>query len=209
VHAQEGAHGIELREVSVWHELEDAVSRLAGHLSARAISICAQELPDTVAYADRRLLARVFDNVLSNGVHYNRHGGTIVLSGSAEDGAPDQWATGAIVVTVSDTGPGIPDAEWDRVFDRFYRVDQSRARRTGGIGLGLAICREVMTALGGSIRIIRSSSAGTTFEITMPGRIASSRLFSQTLASAPDSESTASADPESSSGRYAETVERV
>jgi two-component system, OmpR family, sensor kinase len=181
VHAQEGAHGIELREVPVWHQLEDAVSRLASHLSARAITIAAHELPDMVAYADRRLLARVFDNVLSNGVYYNRDGGTVVISGSAAESAPDQWATGAILVTVSDTGPGIPNAEWERVFGRFYRVDQSRARRTGGIGLGLAICREVVTALGGSIRILNSSSGGTTFEIRIPGRIVSSRRFSQII----------------------------
>jgi signal transduction histidine kinase len=106
-----------------------------------------------------------------------------VISGSAEEGAPDQWATGAIVITVTDTGPGIPAGESERVFDRFYRVDQSRARRTGGSGLGLAICREVMTVLGGSIRITSSSSDGTTFEIRMPGRVASPRHFSETLGS--------------------------
>ena len=123
----------------------------------------------------------MFDNVLSNAVHYNRDGGTVVISGSAEESAPDEWKTGAIIITVTDTGSGIPDGESERVFDRFYRLDQSRARRTGGSGLGLAICREVMTVLGGSIRIIRSSSEGTTFEIRMPGRIASPRHFSQTL----------------------------
>ena len=71
---------------------------------------------------------------------------------------PDEWKTGAALITVTDTGPGIPPGESERVFDRFYRLDQSRARQTGGSGLGLAICREVMTVLGGSIRIIASSS---------------------------------------------------
>ena len=181
VHAQEGAPGIELREVPVWPQLEESASRLAVDRSARAITIATHELPDMIAYADSRLLARVFDNVLSNAVHYNRDGGTVVISGRAEESDPDEWATGVILITVADTGPGIPDVESERVFDRFYRLDQSRARRTGGSGLGLAICREVMTVLGGSIRVITSSSNGTTFEIRMPGRAASPRHFSQTL----------------------------
>jgi signal transduction histidine kinase len=67
------------------------------------------------------------------------------------------------------------------VFDRFYRLDQSRARQTGGSGLGLAICREVLTVLGGSIGITRSSPAGTTFEIRVPGRAGSERRFSHPL----------------------------
>jgi signal transduction histidine kinase len=140
-----------------------------------------RDLPDLVAYADPRLLARVFDNVLSNAVHYNRDGGTVTISGSATEIAPGEWKTGLAVMTVTDTGPGIPAGESERVFDRFYRMDYSRARRTGGNGLGLAICREVMTVLGGSIRITASSAAGTTFEIRVPGRVTSDRRFSQNL----------------------------
>ena len=135
-----------------------------------------------MAYADPRLLARVLDNVLANAVHYNRDGGAIVISGSVEESAPDEWKTGAALITVTDTGPGIPPGDAERVFDRFYRLDRSRARGTGGSGLGLAICREVLAVLGGSIRIIASSPEGTTFEIRVPGRIASDRRFSQALA---------------------------
>jgi signal transduction histidine kinase len=182
VHAQEGAPGIELREVSVLRQLQDGAARLAGPRSARRITIEARELPDLVAYADPRLLARVIDNVLANAVHYNRDGGAVVISGSAEESAPDEWKTGAALITVTDTGSGIPPGDSERVFDRFYRLDQSRTRQTGGSGLGLAICREVMAALGGSIRIVASSPEGTTFEIRVPGRIASDRRFSHALA---------------------------
>ncbi len=181
VHAQEGAQGLELREVSVLQQLQDGAARLAGAAASGDITIETRDLPDLVAYADPRLLARVFDNVLANAVHYNRDGGRVIISGSAEDSAPDEWKSGTALVTITDTGSGIPAGETDRVFDRFYRLDQSRARETGGSGLGLAICRDVMTALGGSIRITASSSEGTTFEIRVPGRLASDRRFSQAL----------------------------
>jgi signal transduction histidine kinase len=183
VHAQEGAPGLELREVPVLQQLQDGAARLATAASSRGVTIEARDLPDIIAYADPRLLARVFDNVLANAVHYNRDGGGIVISGSVQDSAPDEWKAATALITVTDTGPGIPANEAERVFDRFYRLDQSRGRRTGGSGLGLAICREVLTVLGGSIRIGTSSSEGTTVEIRIPGRIASTRRFSQPLAS--------------------------
>jgi len=181
VRAQEGTRELDLREVAVLPLLEDSASRLADQLSARGISIEARDLPDLLAYADPRLLARVFDNVLSNAVSYNRDHGLVVLTGSAHTSASDEWSVGSISVGVTDTGPGIEPGEWDRVFDRFYRVDQSRSRRTGGSGLGLAICREILIALGGSIRIVDSSPNGTTFAISLPGRLASDRRFSQTF----------------------------
>jgi len=182
VRAQEGARGLELREVPVLRLLQDTSARLAEAASARGIAIEARDLPDIVAYADPRLLARVFDNVLGNALHYNQDAGRILVGGSAEEGAPDEWKAGTAVITITDTGPGILPGEAERVFDRFYRTDQSRARRTGGSGLGLAICREVLTVLGGSIRISASSREGANVEITIPGRIASARRFSQPLA---------------------------
>jgi signal transduction histidine kinase len=171
--------------VRVFPQLEQCAGRLAGQAASRGITIQVGDLPDLVAYADPRLLSRVFDNVLANAVHYNRDGGAVVVGGSAEESALDEWKTGAALITVSDTGPGIPPAAATRVFDRFYRVDRSRARHTGGSGLGLAICREILTVLNGSIRIAGSSTEGTTFEIRVPGRIASDRRFSRTLIGRP------------------------
>ena len=182
VHAQEGIPGLELREVAVFRELQDGAVRLAGPVAARAITIEVRDLPDLVAYADPRLLARVFDNVLANAVHHNRDGGTVVITGSAEESALDEWKTGIALILVVDTGPGIPPGDIDRVFDRFYRLDHSRRRQTGGSGLGLAICREVLTVLNGSIRIVQSSAEGSTFEIRVPGRIASDVRYSGPLA---------------------------
>src|SRR5688572_23831546 len=167
VHAQEGAPGVELREVPLLPQLQRSATRLAGAAAVRDVRIEARDLPDLIAYADPRLLARVLDNVLANAVFYNRDAGRIEVSG-AEDHS-DAAAVDTVVITVSDTGSGIPPDAFERVFDRFYRLDQSRARGTGGSGLGLAICREMLAVLRGSIRVAASSRDGTTFEIRLPG----------------------------------------
>ncbi len=180
VHAQEGAQGLELREVPLLPQVLRSAASIAGAAAGRGIRIETRDLPDLTAYADPRLLARVLDNVLANAVFYNRDGGLIEISGGADD-QPDAAAVETVVITVSDTGPGIPPAEFERVFDRFYRLDQSRASGSGGTGLGLAICREVVGVLRGSIRIASSSRDGTTVEIRLPGRVASSRRISGPL----------------------------
>jgi two-component system OmpR family sensor kinase len=77
--------------------------------------------------------------------------------------ATDNWA----VVKVSDTGPGIPDAEQARIFDRFYRVDNSRTRQRGGSGLGLAVVQSLVEAHGGTIELT-SRPGMTTFTIRLP-----------------------------------------
>jgi signal transduction histidine kinase len=122
------------------------------------------------AYADHALMARVLDNVVTNAVHYGGEGGPVTVSSSVTPPAPGDWTPTLVTIHVHDTGPGIPEGERERIFERFYRVDQSRARHTGGSGLGLAICREVLAVLGGTIRVVDSSPAGTTMAITLPGR---------------------------------------
>jgi signal transduction histidine kinase len=185
VHAQEGATGVDLREVPMLPQLQRSAARLAGAAASRNISIAARDLPDLVAYADQRLLARVLDNVLANAVSYNREGGQVVISGSAGADRSGESITDTVVVTVTDTGPGIPADEFERIFARFYRLDQSRSPGTGGTGLGLAICREVLAVSGGSIRIASSSCQGTTFEIALPGRVVSDRRVSGPSAMTP------------------------
>jgi signal transduction histidine kinase len=180
VHAQEGMNGVELREVPLLPQLQRSAARLAAAATARDIHIEVLELPDLTTYAEPRLLARVLDNILANAVFYNRDGGRIEISGAPVDPAGAS-PVDTIAIRVSDTGSGVPHDAFERVFDRFYRLDKSRGSTTGGTGLGLAICREVLVVLRGSIRIVTSSGAGTTFEIRLPGRIASPQIFSAPL----------------------------
>lgn len=186
VHAQEGAQGLELREVPVLPQLQRSVTRLAAAAAARQITFDLHSLPDLTAYADPRLLARALDNVLANAVFYNRDGGRVDISGTVVDSVAVD-AADAIVITISDTGPGIPPGEFERVFDRFYRLDRSRGSSTGGSGLGLAISREVLAVLHGSIRIAHSSPEGTTFEIRLPGRAATPGQMPRSLHATPQS----------------------
>ena len=99
-------------------------------------------------------------NVTDNAIKYTPEGG-IVRMGL---GIKNQM----LVVTVEDNGPGIPDGEKEHVFDRFYRLDDSRARDTGGTGLGLAIAKEAVMLHGGEISVRDARGGGSIFTITIP-----------------------------------------
>jgi len=100
---------------------------------------------------DADKLAQVFSNLLDNAVKYSPPAGQVVLTSRLSD----SW----MEVQISDTGPGITPGEFERVFDRFYQMDKSRHGNTHGVGLGLAIAREIVIAHGGSISVINRTNA--------------------------------------------------
>lgn len=114
----------------------------------------------TVAWVDPGRLRQVVTNLLDNALVHTPAGGRIHLSASAADGL--------VTITVSDTGAGIPLEHLPHVFDRFYRVDPSRSRTTGGVGLGLAIARQLVEASSGRIAVASEPARGTTFTVTLP-----------------------------------------
>ncbi|MBY0584460.1 HAMP domain-containing histidine kinase [Murdochiella sp. Marseille-P8839] len=73
-----------------------------------------------------------------------------------------------IVVTLTDTGFGIPEEDWETIFQPFYRLESSRSRQQGGVGLGLALAGEIVKLHNGTLRVVKSSSAGTTIRVTLP-----------------------------------------
>jgi two-component system OmpR family sensor kinase len=171
--AEEGSREIVLREVDLTALVEDAFGRFADSARARGITLAHEGLSGVHVYADPALMARVVDNVVANAVQCNRDQGWVRVGATVDQPVGDDWATPMIRLQVADAGPGIPPDQQDRIFERFFRLDQSRARRTGGSGLGLAICREVLAIHGGTIRVADSSDRGTTMEIRMPGAITS------------------------------------
>ena len=105
-------------------------------------------------------LYQIIFNLVENGIKYNVPGGSLsILLSREEDNA---------VIKVADTGVGIPDDAIGHIFERFYRVDKARSRKSGGSGLGLSIVRNMVERNGGSIYVTSQSGQGTTFTVTFP-----------------------------------------
>ena len=105
-------------------------------------------------------LYQIIFNLIENGIKYNRPGGSLTVSvHRTEDNA---------VLTVSDTGCGIPEESLTHIFERFYRVDKARSRKSGGSGLGLSIVRNIVERNHGSISVYSTVNVGTTFTVTFP-----------------------------------------
>jgi two-component system, OmpR family, phosphate regulon sensor histidine kinase PhoR len=109
---------------------------------------------------DAGLLREVLQNLIDNAIQYTPEGGQIQVCASV--------AARQAVVTVSDTGIGIPLADQERIFERFYRVDAARSRQAGGTGLGLSIARHIVESHGGRIWVESAVAAGSKFSFSVP-----------------------------------------
>jgi signal transduction histidine kinase len=120
--------------------------------------------------ADRQRLVQVLLNLIRNAITYTPQGGIVSITVERAD-------AGYLALVVADTGIGIPNDDLERVFERFYRTDTSRARTSGGFGLGLAIVRDLVNAMGGSITVESKVGEGSCFRvllrIAVPGYVAS------------------------------------
>lgn len=170
VRTQEGARDVTLRELPLDGLFADAFRRAAPAAAVRGITLEQDGLAGVHVYADAVLMARVLDNVVGNAVFYNRDAGHVRVTARLEEPPAGEWASPIVEIAVADTGAEIPEARREEIFERFVRLDESRARHSGGSGLGLAICREVLRLLGGTIRVGTSTPDGTTMLIRMPGR---------------------------------------
>ena len=105
------------------------------------------------------LIYRMLYNLVENAIKYNRKDGTVMVSALREKNE--------VVLTVSDTGNGIDEAFREQIFEPFFRVDKSRSRELGGVGLGLVMVREVVRVHDGTIKVYTNKHLGTTFEVKM------------------------------------------
>jgi two-component system phosphate regulon sensor histidine kinase PhoR len=126
----------------------------------RQVTVTHDDLPAGLwALADSDRLTQVLTNLVRNAVNYTPEGGVVSIRLTAD---PDQ-----VQVAVSDTGVGISPEDLEHVFERFYRADSSRARHSGGFGLGLSIARELVEAMGGSLSATSEPGLGSTFRVTL------------------------------------------
>jgi two-component system phosphate regulon sensor histidine kinase PhoR len=109
---------------------------------------------------DVRSFHEILQNLMDNAIRYTPAGGLICVKAVAADSE--------IVLSVSDTGIGIPKADQDRIFERFYRADAARSRESGGTGLGLSIVKHLVEAYGGRIRVESEVAQGSTFYVYLP-----------------------------------------
>ena len=106
------------------------------------------------------LVRQVIYNLCDNAIKYNRPGGSVTVTVSQEDGCA--------LLTVKDTGIGIPEGEQDRIFERFYRVDKSRSKEVGGTGLGLSIVKHAALLHNAKIQVDSRLGEGTTIRVRFP-----------------------------------------
>jgi signal transduction histidine kinase len=104
----------------------------------------------------------VLVNLVDNAVKYSRDGGNVLVR--LRDG------TASVAIDVVDDGLGIPSADQERIFEKFYRLDADMTHGVGGSGLGLYISREIVTQLGGTLSVASQVERGSTFTVTLPRR---------------------------------------
>lgn len=106
------------------------------------------------------LIYRLVYNLVENAIKYNFSGGTVTVNSTQQNSQ--------LHLTVEDTGNGIPEELKERIFEPFFRLDKSRSRELGGVGLGLALVREIVRVHNGSILVKNNANSGTTFEVIFP-----------------------------------------
>jgi two-component system, OmpR family, phosphate regulon sensor histidine kinase PhoR len=138
-----------------------AVADLATVIAARRQHVDVQVDPEVaVVRTDAAKLQDVLRNLIENAVNYSPEGCRIAVAARPE--------AGTCLITVSDEGPGIPDSDLERVFERFYRVDKARSRESGGTGLGLSIVKHLVELLGGRVWAANRPEGGARLSVSLP-----------------------------------------
>jgi len=153
--------------VPVREVVEQCAKRHRDRAMQRSISIHAFPMEgsthphqDLECLVDEEAFVQILDNLVDNAVKYTQDNGVI----NVQWGLENKY----VIITVSDNGIGIPEADLPRIFERFYRVDKARSREVGGTGLGLSIVKHLVQAMKGSISANSQVGKGTTFTVRFP-----------------------------------------
>lgn len=149
-----------VKPVDVSRVVEEAAERCAIVAESKNIAITVNALPDVFVVGDAELLIVAIKNLIDNAIKYSEDGKHV--------GVGVATSKNSVKVSVADVGVGIPKDEQNRIFERFYRVDASRSRQTGGTGLGLSLVKHIVFSHGGEVGLFSQPGVGSTFTVTLP-----------------------------------------
>ena len=156
---------LETKPVDLYKLAQGCLDMMEMQAQKQGISLYLKGESQTVM-ANAGLIDELLYNLCSNGVRYNNRGGSVTVSVSREEEM--------VLLSVKDTGIGIPKEHQERIFERFYRVDKSRSKQSGGTGLGLAIVKHIVARHGAEMELISKEGNGTEVKIWFP-------LFAQSV----------------------------
>jgi signal transduction histidine kinase len=159
-HGDAGAIRLSKEPLDVGQLAREVASSLGILAEERSQTVSLHIEDGIVAPFDRLVLREALTNVLDNAIKYGPAGSTIEIR--------VERAGDRVLIAVADQGPGVPPEHRDRIFDRFFRVDQSRTRNGGGTGLGLAIAKWAVEIHGGQIAVGGQLGGGSEFRIRLP-----------------------------------------
>ena len=158
--ADEGKASLKIENLNFSELLKELYEAFNIVVMQKKISFTLSAPEEVLINFDSIKLKQLFSNLIDNAIKYTPNGGNISLL--------VQPGKGQVTVVLKDTGIGIPSDDLPHIFDRFYRVDTSRSRLSGGVGLGLSICQWIVKAHHGTIDVKSQLHQGTTFTVTLP-----------------------------------------
>lgn len=165
-------HSLHIADIDLGRLLQKSVDILQEQIEARGLS-CHLELPapPLIVQGDQFILSEVIYQLLNNAIIFNRANGKIIVrarSLSPEPLTSTETAATVTLIEIEDTGIGIPQTDLDRIFDKFYQVEEHLTRGIGGLGLGLTIARRGVIQHGGDLIVTSRLGQGSIFRITLP-----------------------------------------
>jgi two-component system sensor histidine kinase BaeS len=155
-----GAQTYRKNEVAVSEVIQQALSIITPEFSAKSIELHCEATDNVTVFGDAERLRQLFGNLLDNTLKYTDPGGELRIRVCKD--------AGRVMIDFQDSAPGVPEAELEKLFERLYRVESSRSRSTGGAGLGLAICRNIVEAHEGTILAKTSPLGGVWIRVNLP-----------------------------------------
>ena len=162
---ESGANSDNTEEVNMAEVITECVDAVATLIKQNRLRLKVNLAQTAKIYANRKNIQEIFSNLIVNAVNYTRIGGRIEIELHLDDGE--------LVFAIRNDGDAISTLHQNRIFERFYRLDNSRSKAVGGTGLGLAIVKHAVESLGGSIKLESSQRIGVLFTVTIPIKLPS------------------------------------